>query len=96
MKIYDKAKWQIENGIDEKETIAHFSFIFDWLKEKSLLSEYGLEIAELGAFDDSSLTSEMVTKEGEIFLDQYYDSYIERIEYGVKEDSEYLNKMLGK
>lgn len=96
MKIYDKAKWQIENGIDEKNTIAHFSFIFDWLKKNSLLSEYGLEIGELGAFDESSLTNEMVTKEGEAFLDHYYDSYIGRIDYGIREDSEYLDRMLGK
>ena len=43
MKIYDKARWQIEGGINKSAVINHFKFIFDWLDKMNLLSIYGEE-----------------------------------------------------
>lgn len=93
MKIYDKARWQIDGGIDEKNVIAHFEFMLSWLDEFELLTAYGKDVKN-GVIDDEAIISEeMVNHLGQVFLDKYYDEYISLIHYGVKEDKELLEKM---
>ena len=93
MKIYDKARWQIEGGVDEEAVIEHFKFMFTWLDEFNLLTECGKETKEGIVDEDVVLTEEMVNYSGQMFLDKYYDEYISAIQYGVKEDAELLEKM---
>lgn len=93
MKIYDKARWQIEGGINKSAVINHFKFIFDWLDKMNFLSIYGEETKN-GIIDESVvLTEEMVNIMGQKFLDKYYDEYIDSIEYGVKEDEKKLKEL---
>ena len=93
MKIYDKAHWQIDGGMNEKEVVAHFEFMYDWLYKHNLLSEYGKEVKTGILNGDAVLTDEMVTALGKRFLDKYYDEYISFNEYGTKEDHKILDDM---
>ncbi len=93
MIIYDKARWQIEGGVSEKEVIAHFEFMFSWLKEYSLLNEYGKKFYSEGIDEESILTDEMVNDSGRKFLDKHYDTYIASIEYGAREDADKLQEL---
>ena len=52
MKIFDKASWQTDGGMDEEVVIAHFQFIFEWLKEHNMLNMDGLESWEIGMDED--------------------------------------------
>lgn len=93
MNIYDKARWQIDGGVAEEAVIAHFKFVFEWLKEYNLLNDYGIETLTDGIDEEAILTDEMVNVGGKNFLDNYYDEYVSQIEYGVKEDAELLEKL---
>ena len=93
MNIYDKARWQIEGGIPENMVVAHFKFMFVWLNEYKLLSEYGVEILNDGINEDAILTDEMVNVGGKNFLDKYYDQYISQIDYGNKENTNLLKEL---
>lgn len=93
MKIYDKARWQIEGGVEEKIVIEHFKFMFSWLDEFHLLTEYGKETKNGIIDEDIIISEEMVNYSGQVFLDKYYDEYISSIEYGVEENRELLEKM---
>lgn len=93
MNIYDKASWQIEGGIPENVVVTHFRFMFKWLKEYNLLSDYGLEMLEDGIDEDAILTDEMVNVGGKNFLDKYYDEYISQIDYGNDESANLLEKL---
>lgn len=93
MKIYDKAAWQIDGGVKEKDVIEHFKFMYGWLESKGFLSANGKEIMGVGIDAECSLTDRNVTAEGKKFLDKYYDEYVKRIDYGKKEDKALLNKL---
>lgn len=93
MKIYDKARWQIDGGIESEMVVAHFKFIFDWLKEFNLLNEYGIKTLEDGIDDEAILTDEMLNIGGKNFLDSYYDEYISQIQYGVQENADLLEQL---
>ena len=93
MNIYDKARWQIEGGIPEKNVVDHFKFRFDWLNQYKLLNEYGKKVLMDGIDEEAILTDEMVNIGGKNFLDNYYDKYVSEIEYGVKEDPELLEQL---
>lgn len=73
MKSYDKASWHIDGGEKESDVIARFKDVFTFLAEKKMLNEEGLETFEFGMDSSISLNSNMVTAEGETFLDAYYD-----------------------
>ena len=73
MKSYDKAAWHIDGGEKETDVIARFKEIFEFLSDKKMLSEEGLETHEFGMDSSVSLNSNMVNAEGEAFLDAYYD-----------------------
>lgn len=93
MNIYDKARWQIDGGIKEEAVVAHFKFIFEWLNEYKLLSDYGVETLSDGIDEEVILTDEMLNVGGKNFLDKYYDEYVSQIEYGVREDADLLEKL---
>ncbi|MBQ1659614.1 MAG: hypothetical protein II059_07175 [Clostridia bacterium] len=76
MKIYDKASWHIDAGMDEHEVVEKFRSVFNSLERLDLLSDEGYEISELGIDDSISLNENMVTKRGCKFLDKYYDAVI--------------------
>ena len=62
MKIYDKASWHIDAGMDEHEVVEKFRSVFNSLERLDLLSDEGYEISELGIDDSISLNENMVTK----------------------------------
>ena len=84
MKIFDKASWQIDNGMNEEVVIAHFKFIFEWLNEHDMLSPSGLEILDIGIDEDVSLHEGLVNERGLHFLDEYYDKLIADSQYDEK------------
>lgn len=73
MKSYDKASWHIDGGENELEVITRFKDVFTFLADKRMLNAEGLETFEFGMDDSASLNSNMLTSEGEAFLDAYYD-----------------------
>ena len=83
MKIYDKAKWQMDGGMEKKMVIEHFECVFRWLLNHHMLSEDGQEMLESGIDGELSLNTEMVTKEGADFLDMYYDDLIKQSSYDI-------------
>lgn len=76
MKSYDKATWHIDGGEEVSEVIMRFKSIFEFLSNKEMLTEDGIETFEYGMDSSVSLNSTMVTSEGEAFLDSYYDDII--------------------
>ena len=57
MKIYDKARWQIDGGMDKEIVIKHFEFMFSWLDKYNLLTEYGKETKN-GIIDEEAIISD--------------------------------------
>lgn len=94
MEVYDKIAWQVDGGIDKKDAISHFEFIFDWLYKKEMLSATGKELYEAGVDGSFSLSDNDLTAEGRAFISKYYDEYISKVQYGIEENEELLNKML--
>lgn len=91
--VYDKAKYQIENGIDISTVKKHFEIIFNWLSSKSLLSDEGQEILEIGIDSEVSLNSKMLTDEGNKFISKHYDEILKNHKYGDKNISQFLDKL---
>ena len=96
MKIFDKASWQIDNGMNEEVVIAHFKFIFEWLKEHNMLSPSGLEILEIGIDEDVSLHEGLVNERGLHFLEKYYDKLIADSQYDVAREKVLIDILFGK
>lgn len=96
MIIYDKARWQIEGGIPEETVKAHFRFMFDWLEKHALLNEYGLRTLRDGIDEEAVLTEEMLNDNGKMFLEKYYDTYVEQIKYGIDEKADLLEALYQK
>ena len=95
MKIFDKASWQIDNGMNEEVVIAHFKFIFEWLNEHNMLSPSGLEILEIGIDEDVSLHEGLVNERGLHFLDEYYDKLIADSQYDVAREKVLIDILFG-
>lgn len=93
MKIFDKASWQIDNGIDESIVVAHFEFIFEWLNEHKMLNSDGMEILEIGIDSDVSLHEGLVTENGLNFLNKFYDKLITDSRYDVSCEKELLQRL---
>lgn len=85
MKNYDKASWHIDGGENTSEVVFRFKEIFEFLKEKDLLTPDGEETYEFGMDSSVSLNSTMVNEEGQDFLDQYYDMIIDEDIQNMKE-----------
>ena len=71
-KVYDKAKWYIDEGQDEKIIVRYFDILFKWLYSKNMLSSEGLEILEIGIDKEISLHSDMLTDRGNKFIQKNY------------------------
>lgn len=76
MKVFDKAQWHIDAGEDSKEVVAKFKAVFEFLNNRNMLSAEGKEFLEFGIDSSTSLNERMVTKEGIVFLYEYYDKVI--------------------
>lgn len=92
IKIIDKASWQIDNGVDKKNVIEHFIFIFKWLDKNDLLTSDGKEMLDIGIDSSISLNEKMVNEKALKFLEKYYDEYIKNIQYGIKDDEKLLDE----
>lgn len=96
MKVYDKAEWQIDGGVDKPIVERHFKLLFSWLNAKGLLSSDGKEIFELDSFGDVSLHSGLLTNEGNIFIDKNYDEIAKMFSYGDNSFVKGLDERYGK
>lgn len=76
MKVYDKAAWHIDAGEDSKEVVEKFKTIFSFFKTKNMLSMEGMEIFDLGIDSSISLHERLLTSDGNIFIEKYYDDVI--------------------
>ncbi len=94
MKIFDKADWHIDGGEDKDKVILKFKNIYEFLKEKELLSPEGLENLDFGIDSSISLNEMMVTDKGYKFLDKYYDKVINFEAETIKEKLEEKYKNL--
>ena len=98
VKIYDKAKWHIEAGIDANEVINRFKNIFAFLENQKMLSNDGKEIVEIGIDSNVSLNEKMVNDNGRKFLDACYDKVIDNNAKTIQKalSNEYKNYIRGK
>lgn len=96
MEIFDKAKWQIDNGINEELVISHFEFIFEWLKNHNMLNQDGLDILDIGIDDDVSLHEGLLTNAGNSFLKQFYDTLISESQYQVECEKVLIDELYSK
>lgn len=92
MKVFDKASWQIDNGLPKEIVINHFILLFDWLNEKGYLTNAGKEILEIGIDDEISLNDGLVTEEGKRFLEMFYDKIIEESGYDLAVEESLLTE----
>lgn len=76
----------------KRSEIAHFEFIFEWLKEHDMLNQDGKEILEIGIDDDVSLHEGLLNKSGLDFLNKFYDKLIADSEYDVSRERELIEK----
>lgn len=96
MRIFDKAAWQIDNGMDKDTVINHFTLMFEWLKNHNMLSKDGLDILYIGIDNATSLNEQLVTEEGAEFLTKYYDKLISESEYNVSLEGYLLSSYYSK
>ncbi len=96
MKVYDKSAWQIDGGMDPQSVTAHFSLVMDLLYTFGLLNVEGKELRELGIDSEFSLHEGLVTKDGEEFLDLYYDTLIRESGYDTAKEKEMLTELYNK
>lgn len=76
MKVYDKASWHIDNGEDKVDVLSRFSFLFDFLEKKNMLTSEGKELLELGIDSSISLHERLVTDDGKKFLEANIDELL--------------------
>lgn len=81
--VYDKVSWHYPEGKcpSLKLAIAHFVTIMNWLEKNNLLSEEGKALVALGINEGFSLTSAMVTEEGNTILSDHYQYWLNSISY---------------
>lgn len=82
--VYDKAKWYLECDppFPKKKIINHFKIIFDFLKEKDLLNEEGLEDYEFNRSEEDIFWAEQIKEEAHYFFHNYYDALVQSADYG--------------
>jgi len=81
-KVYDKVSWHYPEGksSDLKSALSHFIVIMAWLNMNNFLTIEGKEILELGIGPDFSLTSSMVSENGNEILSNYYTKWLKSID----------------
>jgi hypothetical protein len=93
--VYDKVRWHFPEGKNCPSldaAMAHLDAIMRWLNDRDLLSDEGKEALEVGIDADFALTSSMVTKAGNDFLQHAYPKWIVTIDYGQKPDTSILDE----
>jgi len=99
IKVFDKVKWHYPDGkgcSSLEAAKAHIEILMEWLSKNNLLSEYGLEIYELGIDSETSITSEMLNKLGNEILDNCYEDRAKSINYNEKVSTAILGSCLKK
>lgn len=84
MKVYDKLKWHFPDGNacpNLEAAKKHFVIIMKWLYSKSLLSQEGIEAMDIGIDQDFSLTSSMLTAQGNELLTSCYAAWLKTQNY---------------
>lgn len=76
MKIYDKVQWHTDAGESANEVITKMKMVFSFLNKHYLLSDEGKELFQFGIDSSASLNENMVSSDGKMFLNQYYDQVI--------------------
>ena len=85
IKVYDKAEWHIDAGENSKIVISRFKLIMNFLKAKSMLSNEGEEIIDIGIDSSISIHERMLTNSGKEFIESYYDNIIDKNENEIPE-----------
>lgn len=88
LKVYDKAEWHIDAGENSKFVISRFKLIMNFLKAKSMLSNEGEEIIDIGIDSSISIHERMLTNLGKEFIESYYDNIIDKNENEIPETLE--------
>ena len=88
LKVYDKAEWHIDAGENSKVVISRFKLIMNFLKAKSMLSNEGEEIIDIGIESSISIHERMLTNSGKEFIESYYDNIINKNENEIPETLE--------
>ena len=87
-KVYDKAEWHIDAGENSKVVISRFKLIMNFLKAKSMLSNEGEEIIDIGIDSSISIHERMLTNSGKEFIESYYNNIINKNENEIPETLE--------
>lgn len=85
MKIYDKGAWHLDAGLDQATVSQHFELLFHWLSEKNLLNHNGDEIVQLNLYDDASLHSDLLTVQGNDFMEKSYHAVSQSHRYATND-----------
>ena len=96
---YDKVSWHFPDGKHCPSLEAakiHFDIVMHWLESQNLLSSEGREAIEIGIDSDFSLTSYMITDEGNQLLATCYAEWTRTIQYGTRPSVKLLEDCLRK
>lgn len=88
MKIYDKAAWHIDGGEKAVDVVKRLSVVFEFLKDKGMLNNNGVETLEYAMDSSVSLNSSMVNVIGKKFLETYYDTVLKKNPKQIKKNLE--------
>lgn len=83
-KVYDKVSWHFPEGKNcpsLEVALNHIEIIMKWLNENNLLSAEGVEMLEIGIDSDFSITSTMLSKNGNEIMSQNYSEWLKTIRY---------------
>jgi hypothetical protein len=96
-KVYDKVSWHFpegENCPDVETAKAHLKVVMKWLREKNYLTKEGEEAYDIGIESDFSLTSALVTKQGNAVLQECYERWLNSIDYGTSFSYDYFDECI--
>ena len=77
LKIYDKAQWHIDAGESVELCVNRIKIVFEFLNKKGMLTSDGIEMLDIGIDSSVSLNERMVSEQGKIFLEQFYDDILQ-------------------
>lgn len=94
-KVYDKVSWHYPDGNapNIKSATNHFVVIMGWLNKNNLLTKIGKMSSVGGLGEDFSLTSEMLTPEGNALLGKYYNNWLKTINYKTPPTTSFWNNV---
>ena len=84
---YDKVSWHFPDGKNCPSLEAakvHFDIVMRWLESRNLLSAEGREAMQIGIDSDFSLTSYMLTDQGNQLLATCYAEWAGTVRYGTR------------